>query len=64
MRLVQKIGQASAKTWLTRIEPASNEPGREVLAFECSICEIVEIKILEVDERRKPGRSTQKLRPL
>jgi predicted RNA-binding Zn-ribbon protein involved in translation (DUF1610 family) len=33
-----------AKTWITRIVP-SGEPGRELLTFECPICEIAEIKL-------------------
>jgi hypothetical protein len=35
-----------AKTWLTRIEP-SGEPGRDILTFECPICEIAETKVVD-----------------
>jgi hypothetical protein len=34
-----------AKTWITRIEP-SGEQGRDLLTFECPICEITETKVV------------------
>jgi hypothetical protein len=33
--------RCGAKTWITRIDP-SGEPNRDLLTFECPVCEITE----------------------
>jgi hypothetical protein len=38
--------RCGAKTWLTRIEP-SGDRDRELLTFECPVCEITETKTVK-----------------
>jgi len=37
--------RCGAKTWLTRIE-RTGEPDREMLTFECPVCEITQISVV------------------